>query len=108
MLQALASVSLAAAITNFASCTCNMLAHILALAAGFLALPGQSFLTRPPTTAPVDTIGDCASWAVAQPSDDCELLAKRNQVPLPQLLSYVRRLSPFDDQIGGFSSLNRH
>lgn len=86
---------------HFAFASCNMLAHTLtrALIAGFLALPGDAFITRPPTTAPVDTIGDCTSWVVAQPSDDCELLAKRNQVPLPQLLSYVRRLSPFDHQI---------
>jgi hypothetical protein len=70
-----------------------MLARTLTVIAGFLALPGDAFITRPPTTAPVDTFGDCASWVIAQPSDDCELLAKRNQVPLPQLLSYVGRLS---------------
>lgn len=69
-----------------------MLVITLALIAGFQALLGVSFITRPPTEAPVDTIGDCASWVVAQPSDDCGLLAKRNQVPLSQLLSYVRRL----------------
>src|ERR1700753_3169715 len=78
---------------KFAFASCNMLARTLTLLAGFLALPGEAFLTRPPTTAPVDTVGDCVSWVVAQPSDDCELLAKRNQVPLPQLLNYVRRLS---------------
>lgn len=83
-----------------------MLAHTLILIAGFLALPGKGFITRPPTTSPVDTIGDCVSWVVAQPSDDCELLAKRNQVPLPQLLSYVRRLSHFTIRFG-FSGLNR-
>ena len=78
-----------------------MLVHTLALITGFLALPGVSFTTRPPTEAPVDTIGDCASWVVAQPFDDCEVLARRNKVPLPQLLSYVRRMGHLmDDQSG--------
>ncbi len=66
-----------------------MLARSLILVIGFLALPGQSLATRRPTRVPVDTIADCASWVVAQPSDDCELLANRSQAPLEQLLSYV-------------------
>lgn len=61
---------------------------------GFLAWPGQSFVARP-EKAPVDTIYPCASWAVAELQDTCELLADKNAVPLGHLLRWVSLPSAF-------------
>ena len=66
-----------------------MLAVTLGFVAGFLALPGHCLLSDPVFRAPVDTIADCADWIVAQPADNCHLLAERGRVSVGELLSHV-------------------
>ncbi|KAF6840772.1 LysM domain-containing protein [Colletotrichum musicola] len=60
----------------------------LVLVSSLLAGPAISRFVDPPTTAPAGFIEDCTSWAVAQASDNCQLLADNNNITLDELLHY--------------------
>ena len=66
-----------------------MRAYTPLLAFGLLPSSARAFKMQPPTTHQRDAASDCAAWVVAQPFENCELLAKNNQIPLARLLDYV-------------------
>ncbi|KAH8902035.1 hypothetical protein BR93DRAFT_932432 [Coniochaeta sp. PMI_546] len=80
-----------------------MVAVTLGFVVGFLALPGHCLLSDPVFRAPVDTVADCADWIVAQPADNCHLLAERGHVSVGELLSHNPALRRNCDAVEGLS-----
>ncbi|KAF6803838.1 LysM domain-containing protein [Colletotrichum sojae] len=65
----------------------------LLLVSSLLAGPAVARFVEPPTTVPAGFIEDCTSWAVAQASDNCQLLADDNYITLDELLHYSPSLT---------------